>query len=158
MPLSLEYATGPRHVRPVSLRIAREYVAQHHRHSRPPVGHLWSLGLWEGDILHAVAVVGRPVARHLDDGETVEVTRLASDGTRNACSQLYAASAREARRRGYKRIITYTREDEPGTSLVAAGWVRDGTSPGRQWTCPSRPRAHDPMACGRVRWRAPDRP
>lgn len=140
----------------IDLRTAKRFVARHHRHSRPPVGHRWSLGLYEGLTLRAVAVVGRPVARRLDDGLTVEVTRLASDGAQNACSALYAAAAREAWRRGFRRVITYTRTDEPGTSLRAAGWLEVArTEEAKQWSRPSRPREHDPMACGRVRWEAP---
>ena len=86
------------------------------------VGHKFSIGLSDGDKIVGVAIVGRPVARHLDDGWTLEVNRLCTDGTRNACSMLYAAAWRAARAMGYKRIVTYILESENGASLRASGW------------------------------------
>ncbi len=143
-------------VHTIDFRTAQRFVVKHHRHSRKPVGHLWSLGLFDGMELRAVAVCGRPVARNLDDGRTVEVTRLASDGAPNACSQLYGACAREAWKRGARRVVTYTRTDEPGTSLRAAGWAETSRSEAAsQWSRASRPRELDPNACGRIRWEAP---
>lgn len=139
-------------LQPISLDAANRFVRAHHRHSRPVVGHLYSLGLWSGPLaLHGVAIVGRPVARHLDDGRTVEVTRLATDGTRNACSMLYSAAAREARRRGYKRVITYTLASETGASVRAAGFHREADVRGRQWDTPGRRRALR-VSPDRVRW------
>jgi hypothetical protein len=87
-----------------------------------------------------IAIVGRPVARGRDDGVTAEVTRLATDGTRDACSFLYGASARAAFALGFKRIGTYILASEPGTSLAAAGWRMIGEVRGRSWSCESRPR------------------
>jgi hypothetical protein len=140
------------------LLTAKRLVRRWHRHSdKLPCGHVFSLLLVDGDgEPHAVAIVGRPVSRMLDDGATLEVTRLATDGTRNACSMLYAAAAREGRARGYAEIITYTRTDETGASLRASGWEAEyRRDRAKQWDCPSRPREHDLDACGRVRWRAP---
>ena len=98
-----------RRVQPVDLATANRFVAAWHRHSRPVVGHRFSLGLFGEDFtLHGVAIIGRPVARVLDDGNTVEITRLATDGVRNGCSQLYAAAVRgrqwdtPSRRRGLR--------------------------------------------------------
>lgn len=129
---------------PISLERANAFVYDHHRHHRPVVGHLFSLGLerggWWNPQLHGVATVGRPVARALDDGTVAEVNRLCTDGTRNACSMLYAACWREAHRRGYRRLITYILASEPGTSLRAAGWRLAGVTKGRSWGCRSRPR------------------
>ena len=128
-------------VQPVSLATANTFVHAWHRHSRPVVGHLFSLGLFGDDLaLHGVAIVGRPVARALDDGATVEITRLATDGTRNACSALYGAACREARSRGFRRVITYTLASETGASLKAAGFIMTGRVRGRQWDTPRRPR------------------
>ena len=79
----------------------------------------------------ACAIVGRPTGRRLDDGNTLEVTRLCTDGTRNACSALYAACARRARREGYGKIITFTLQSEPGTSLKAAGWTLEAEKAGK---------------------------
>lgn len=139
-------------VQRIDLGTANSYVNAWHRHSRPVVGHLLSLGLFGDDLtLHGVAIVGRPVARHLDDGHTVEVTRLATDGTRNACSMLYSAAAREARRRGYLRVITYTLASEAGASVRAAGFHREADVRGRQWDTPSRRRGHRATP-DRVRW------
>ena len=139
-------------IQPISLSTASEYVHAWHRHSRPTVGHLWSIGCFDDDLtLHGVAVVGRPVARALDDGTTVEVTRLATDGTRNACSMLYGAAVREARRRGYRKVITYTLASERGSSLMASGFTPASEVKGRQWDTPSRPRARR-KTCDRVRW------
>ena len=128
-------------VQPVTLGTANTFVHAWHRHSRQVVGHLFSLGLFGDDLaLHGVAIVGRPVARALDDGHTAEVTRLATDGTRNACSMLYAAACREARQRGYQWVITYTLASETGASVRAAGFRFSGYVTGKQWNTPSRPR------------------
>ena len=85
-------------------------------------------------------MVGRPVARHSDDGWTLEVTRLATDGAPNACSSLYGAAWRVCREMGYSRCITYILADEPGTSLKASGWKCLGERGGGSWSCKSRPR------------------
>ena len=128
-------------VQPVTLAAANAFVHAWHRHSRPVVGHRFSLGLFDADLqLRGVAIVGRPVARGADDGATVEITRLATDGTRNACSTLYGAACREARARGFHRVITYTLASETGASVKAAGFVLTATVRGRQWDAPSRPR------------------
>lgn len=127
-------------IRPITLREANAYVAQHHRHNLPTNGHKWSLACWDGDRLCGVAIAGQPVARKLDDGLTIEVRRVCTDGTYNACTKLYGACARVAREMGYKRVITYTLRSEPGTSLKASGWERDGDAGGVSWNMPSRPR------------------
>ncbi|MDA2807191.1 XF1762 family protein [Nocardiopsis suaedae] len=139
---------------PVPLAEAKAFVEVWHRHLGPPRGHKFSLGLRHADgVLVAVAIVGRPVARGLDDGRTLEVTRLASDGTPNACSRLLAASWRAAKALGYRRMVTYTRADEPGTSLRAAGWRRAAELPPRgDWHPPRQPGRLGPA---RVRWEAP---
>lgn len=127
---------------PMDLEGANEFVMRIHRHHGEVVGHKFSIGAAEGDRLVGVVIVGRPVSRHLDDGLTLEVTRLCSDGTKNACSFLYGAAARAAFALGFVRIGTYIRKDEPGTSLKASGWRCVGETPGRSWSVPSRPR-HD---------------
>lgn len=92
---------------PISLAEANAFVAQHHRHHRPVTGHKYSIACIDGEKIVGVAIVGRPVSRYLDDGWTLEVTRLCTDGTKNACSMLYAAAWRAARAMGYKRLVTY---------------------------------------------------
>lgn len=128
-----------RHVR-VKLLEANAFVTQHHRHHKPVVGHLFSVGAVIGDQLVGVAIVGRPVARMRDDGVTAEVTRLCTDGTRNACSFLYGASARAAFALGFKRIGTYILASETGGTLNAAGWRMIGETKGGSWSRPSRGR------------------
>lgn len=117
-------------VRPVSLAQANAFIIDNHRHHDKVQGHKFSEGVYEGDKLVGVAVVGRPVSRHLDDGKTLEVTRLCTDGTYNACSILYARCSRIARDMGYKKIITYILDSENGTSLKASGWHLDAKDVG----------------------------
>ena len=124
---------------PISLALANAFVAQHHRHHQPVIGHKYSIGCALGSRLIGVAITGRPVSRYLDDGTTLEVTRLCTDGTPNACSILYAASARAAKAMGYTKIITYTLDTENGASLRAAGWRCEGLAGGKQWTGKRKP-------------------
>lgn len=124
----------------VTLAEANAFVAAHHRHHGPVVGHKFSLGAVVGEKIIGIAIIGRPVARARDDGSTLEVARLATDGTKNACSFLYGAAARATFALGYKRLGTYILASEPGMSLTAAGWRLIGEVPGRSWSCQSRPR------------------
>jgi hypothetical protein len=117
----------------VELSEANALVARLHRHHRPVVGHKFSLGAEKDGNLIGVAIVGRPVARHRDDGVTLEVTRVCTDGTHNACSFLYGACARACFALGYDRIGTYTLEDEGGASLRGAGWRLLGKRSGGNW-------------------------
>ncbi|MFE9608399.1 XF1762 family protein [Streptomyces sp. NPDC006012] len=130
------------HIRPLKWKAACVYVDQHHRHHDPPQGHQFSLGVHTDDgALVGVAIVGRPVNRNFDNGLTIEVTRVATDGTTNACSALYAAAWRTARSAGYRRAITYTQDGESGASLRAAGWRKVADLPARSgWNTPGRPR------------------
>ena len=118
---------------------ANAFVATHHRHHRPVTGHKFSLGCEQDGRLVGVAIVGRPVSRYLDDGTTLEVNRLCTTGERNACSFLYGAAARAAKALGYRKIITYTLDTEPGASLRAAGWICAGPAGGKRWTGQRRP-------------------
>lgn len=143
---------------PLSLAQANEHVAAWHRHNQPTVGHKFSVGAADDEtgVLHAVAVAGRPVARHFDDGDTIEVLRVASDGTRNATSMLYGACARAAFALGYRRVVTYTQAEESGSSLRAAGWrVIAQRPPKKGWHTPSRPRGDEHYRSGvRQLWEA----
>ncbi|KGD13918.1 XF1762 family protein [Burkholderia pseudomallei] len=127
-------------VTPITLEEANAFVSTHHRHHRPVVGHKFSVAVAAGDDIRGVAIVGRPVARGNDNGLTLEITRCCPDGTRNACSALYAAAWRVARALGYRRLITYTLPDEGGASLRGAGWRLVGARGGGNWNTPSRPR------------------
>ena len=124
---------------PISLKEANAFVERYHRHHKPVTGHKFSIGCSDGEKIVGVAIVGRPVSRYLDNGWTLEVNRLCTDGTRNACSILYAAAWRAARAMGYKKVITYILETEPGTSLKAAGWKCGGKAGGERWTGKRRP-------------------
>lgn len=109
---------------PITLREACEFVARHHRHNKPPAGWKFGVGLRNGDEMVGVATAGRPVARALDDGLTIEVNRTCTDGTRNANSMLYGAVCRAAQAMGYKRAVTYTQADECGASVRAVGFIK----------------------------------
>lgn len=124
---------------PVSLKEANAFVEQHHRHHRPVTGHKFSVAASVDGIIVGVVIVGRPVSRYLDDGWTLEVNRLCTDGTKNACSFLYAAAWRAARNMGYKKLITYILDTEEGTSLKATGWKCIGEAGGKCWTGVRRP-------------------
>jgi hypothetical protein len=126
---------------PVELAIARRLVAEHHRHNEPPIGHRFSIGLERDGKLVGVVIAGRPVARGSDDGYTIELVRVTTDGSRNSCSRLYGAACRAAGAMGYRRAITYTLASEPGSSLRAAGFVEDGRTAGREWVHTTGPRA-----------------
>jgi hypothetical protein len=121
------------HIHPITLKKANEFVLNHHRHHKPTIGHKWSIGLMHDAEIVGVAIVGRSVSRHLDDGLTAEVTRLATNGIANGCSMLYGACARVARAMGYCKIQTYILDSELGISLKASGWELEALSPGGQW-------------------------
>ena len=108
---------------PITFRAACAYVKEYHRHNKPPRGHKFSIGLENDGKLVGVIMCGRPVARHFDDGFTLEVNRSCTDGTKNANSMLYGAAYRAGKAMGYTRCITYTQYDESGSSLRAAGWT-----------------------------------
>lgn len=140
----------------VQLELAElnELVARWHRHHKPVVGHRFSIGVaMDGKLVGGVSV-GRPVARALNAKEVLEVTRLVSDGTYNACSMLYAAAARVGKALGYKRIQTYILEEELGTTLKAAGWTFDGlTTHTKPWTGTNgKPRRDDQPFGLKQRW------
>lgn len=112
-------------LRPLKLRDANLHVARFHRHNKPVTGHRFSIGLFDEARLIGVAIVGRPISRHLDDGGTAEVLRLCvvDDSPKGSCSMLYAACWRAWAAMGGARIITYTLTSESGASLRGAGWA-----------------------------------
>jgi L-amino acid N-acyltransferase YncA len=128
---------------PCTLRAARIFVAQHHRHHKPPQGGLFAVAAAVDGEIVGVAIVGMPVARMAADGYTAEVTRLCTTGEKNACSTLYSACWRAARALGYRRLITYILASEPGTSLRAAGWRCLGECGGGSWSRRDRPRVDE---------------
>lgn len=134
-------------IQPIYFAEACELVRRHHRHHSPPVGHLFSLAVNDGEKVVGVAIVGRPVSRHRDDGWTAEVTRLCTDSTPHVASKLYAAARRAAFALGYRRIGTYILDTESGVSLRAAGWRLIGRAGGGSWNVQSRPRVDKAPTC-----------
>ena len=152
-------------IRPIDLKTANRYVMDNHRHNGKVLVHRFSIACYDGDRLCGVAIVANPSARKLDDGKTVEVKRVCTDGTRNACSILYGRCARIAKEMGWEKIITYTLESEGGASLRASGWSVDAENVGgKDWNMPSRPRmvtevtlfgeitANYPIGVKKTRW------
>lgn len=145
---------GPRlNIVPLTRDKANDVVTKLHRHHPRVVGHRFAIGTETDDgQLVGVAMAGRPVARCIDQDRIVEVTRVATDGTQNACSKLYGACCRIAAEMGFLYAMTYTLASEPGTSLVAAGWHRIRLVKGRSWDTPSRRRADKHPTEDKVLW------
>lgn len=136
---------------PLTLAQANEFVEKHHRHHQRVQGHKFSIGCESCGELVGVVIAGRPVSRYLDDGFTLEVTRLCTLGGRNVCSFLYAAAARAAKAMGYRKIITYTLDTENGASIRAAGWTCAGLAGGKHWTGTRKPKV--PQAPEQMKYR-----
>jgi len=143
------------HIAPLTLKQANELVSALHRHHKPVVGHRFSIGVKdEHGTLHGAAIVGRPTGRKNPQYDWAEVTRLVTNGQKNACSALYAASARIAKEMGFKRIQTFILEEETGVSLKAAGWEFERMSEGGDWNVPSRGgRRTDQPQQAKQRWK-----
>ena len=142
-------------VTPITLKEANSFVTANHRHHKPVPGAKFCVAVAREDEVVGVAIVGRPVARHLDNGYTLEVNRCCTDGTRNACSMLYSAAWKAARALGYNQLITYTLESEGGASLRGAGWSCLGkatTRVGQGWDVKSRPRVDTHPLQQKLKW------
>lgn len=120
-------------IRPISITHANEFVQRYHRHHGTKTGCRFAIACFDGDRLCGVAICSNPVARNADDGLTLEVSRLCTDGTRNACSKLYGACARIAKDMGFRKVQTYILESENGTSLKASGWKNEGVAGALNW-------------------------
>lgn len=137
----------------VHFKDASALVNMFHRHHAAPVGHLFSGAVYDGDVMCAAVIVGRPVSRMLDNGSTIELVRVVTDGTRNAASKVMAWAIAEAKRRNYARAITYTLLEESGASLRAVGFVPTTRTPGGSWDTPSRRRQQGRHPTGpKQRW------
>ena len=141
-------------LQPITYREACRFIERHHIHHLPPQGFKFGIAVNDGEKVVGVVTVGRPVARHLDDGFTAEVTRCCTDGTKNVASKLYAAAWRASRAMGYRRIITYTLASEDGTSLTAAGWKTLYETDGGSWSRESRPRVDKHPTGQKTLWEA----
>jgi len=143
-------------ITPITQKEAKAYIKTTHRHHAPPVGSIFQLAVaLDGEIV-GVAMVGRPVSRHIQDGYTVEVNRVATNGTPNACSKLYRAAWRVARELGYRRLITYTLPEEGGGSLRGANMVCLGTRGGGSWSSKNRPRVDTHPTQAKLLWELTD--
>jgi antitoxin (DNA-binding transcriptional repressor) of toxin-antitoxin stability system len=133
---------------PLELKEANAFIEKLHRHHKPVQGHRFSIGAKKDGVLVGVATIGRPVARLTPAKEVLEVTRLCTDGTKNACSALYSAAARIGKELGYKKIQSFILDSENGSSLKASGWFFDGISQGGQWKhTDGKPRRTDQPTC-----------
>ena len=137
---------------PLELKAANEFVERLHRHHDPVYRDKMRIGCEVDGNLVGVVQLGRPVSRVLDDGKTIEVTRLCTDGTPNVCSFLYGKAARLAQEIGYEKIITYILDEEDGTSLRATGWHKESDTRGHSWSTPSRPRSTSAPTNDKQRW------
>lgn len=120
----MAHAEGVNKIVPITLREASNFIKQHHRHNKPPRGWKFGCGVMINGVLVGVATAGRPIARHFDDGFTLEINRTCTNGAKNANSMLYGAVWRAAKAMGYTKCITYTQLSESGSSLKAAGFVK----------------------------------
>lgn len=140
---------------PITLGEANAFIKEHHRHHKPVVGAIVSIAAIKGGQVIAVATIGRPVARMLQDGWTAEITRVCTDGTRNAASFILSRAKRAAQALGYLRVITYTLPEEGGASLRAAGFLLAKTKAGGgKWSRPSRPRVDTHPLQKKLQWEA----
>jgi len=130
---------------PLNLKEANSFVARLHRHNKPVVGQKFSIGVELGGKLVGVAIAGRPIARLNDDGKTLEILRVCTDGTAHANSYLYGAVKRIAEQMGYERVITYTLQSESGSSLRAVGAVSRKVK-GGGWNRKNRPRENQKVS------------
>lgn len=137
---------------PISLAEANVFIEQYHRHHAPVPGCKFTLGAALDGRIVGVAIVGRPVARMLDNGWTLEVNRTCTDGTKNVNSYLYGAAWRAAKALGYRRLITYILPEEGGASLRAAGWQLIGHAGGGRWSRAERPRVDLHPLQKKLRW------
>ena len=88
---------------PLDLKEAQLFIDKNHRHHNAAHRDKFRIGAEVNGVLVGVVQVGRPVARMLDDGKTLEVLRLCTDGSNDVCSFLYSRSARIAKELGYEK-------------------------------------------------------
>ena len=138
-------------IRPITFKQACDFINKYHRHHKATVGCKFCIGLFDNDKMVGCAVCGRPVSRFLDDGLTLEINRLCTDGTRNACSMLYGACCRVGKAMGYREAVTYILETEDGASLKASNFICEGEAGGTHWTG-ERDRGQDIPPLFKTKW------
>lgn len=121
-------------IRPITYKTAKEFINTNHRHHNASIGCKFCIGLFEDDVMIGCAMCGRPVSRYLDNGLTLEINRLCTNGRKNACSMLYGACCRIAKEMGYEKVITYILQSENGSSLKASNFKCEGLAGGVNWT------------------------
>ena len=136
----------------MELKKANDFVLKHHRHHASVYRYKFRIGASINDELVGVIHVGRPVSCNLDDGKTVEITRLCTNGARNCCSFLLAAASKISKIMGYSKIITYILETESGCSLTSAGFQKECDTKEGEWGCKSRPRNTTSPTCKKQRF------
>ena len=141
---------------PITLREANAFVSRNHRHHKAVTGAKFSIAISDGEKIRGVAIIGRPVSRMLDDGWTLEINRVCTDGAKNGCSMLYGAAWRAAKAMGYRKLITYTMREEGGSSLRAAGWKCVGEAGGGSWSRRGRPRVDLHPTQVKIKWEKGD--
>ena len=143
-------------ITPINLDEANAFVEANHRPHKPVPGAKFCVAVSEDNDVVGVAIVGRPVSRHLDDGWTLEVNRCCTNGAKNACSMLYSSAWRAARAMGYQKLITYTLESEGGASLRGAGWqcIGETNTKDQGWNRSSRPRVDTHPLQQKLKWQA----
>ena len=145
----------------ITLKEARCFINEFHRHNKPPHGWKFGVGIRKQDELIGVAVAGRCISRVLDSKETIEITRVCTFEEKNANSFLYGAILRASKELGFKIAYTYTLESESGSSLLATGFKIDGfVKAGKTWDCNTRPRIqidlfgnHTRPIDSKIRWK-----
>jgi len=137
---------------PITLSEANAFVKNYHRHHQPVPGCKFCIAVSDEEKVVGVAIVGRPVARRLDNGWTLEVARTCTDGTKNANSMLYGACQRVTFALGYKKLITYTLPEEGGASLKGSNWKCIGKAGGGSWNRKTRPRVDTHPLQQKLRW------
>lgn len=156
-------------IRPITLRQARDFVEEHHRHHVAPQGGLWAIALVDDSYrrnqvnhqmephieLLGVAIAGRPVSRVLQRQGCLEVVRVCVlEGVRNGCSMLYGRCRRIGQQMGYAKTITYTLQREHGSSLEASGFKPAALTRGGSWDHRGRRRHDKHPTEPKVRWEA----
>lgn len=148
----LKFTNFVKKIIPVSLKFANDFVQKNHRHNKPVQGHKFSIAAYFDGKIVGVAISGRPIARNNDNGLTLEILRVCTDGTPHANSFLYGAVRRIAQAMGYLRVITYTLESESGSSLKAVNGIAQKVK-GGGWNRTGRKRKNQLISLqNKLRW------
>ncbi|WP_369596454.1 XF1762 family protein [Novosphingobium aromaticivorans] len=140
---------------PISIRSAKAFVREHHRHNPSVAGARTAIGLELDGRLVGVGLLGNPKARELAADRTcAEAVRVcvSHEAPKGASSKINSRLKRIWQLHGGRRFITYNRADESGASMRGAGLTPTSVVKGRQWNCQSRPRTVVQDVVDKVRW------